>query len=93
MGQILLFIVIGFLAQIIDGALGMAYGVSATTFLLAFGVPPSLASASVHVAEVATTALSGLSHLGVGNVDIRLFKRLRSYAVGRNMLNLGHEPT
>ncbi len=76
MGQILLFIVIGFLAQIIDGALGMAYGVSATTFLLTFGVPPALASASVHVAEVATTALSGLSHLGFGNVDLRLFRRL-----------------
>jgi uncharacterized protein len=76
LGQILLFIVVGFLAQIIDGALGMAYGVSATTFLLAFGVPPALASASVHVAEVATTALSGLSHLGLGNVDLSLFKRL-----------------
>jgi len=76
MGQILLFIVIGFLAQIIDGALGMAYGVSATTFLLAFGVSPALASASVHLAEVVTTALSGLSHLGVGNVDLNLFKRL-----------------
>jgi uncharacterized protein len=75
-GQFLLFIVIGFLAQVIDGALGMAYGVSATTFLLAFGVPPALASASVHVAEVATTALSGLSHLGFGNVDLRLFRKL-----------------
>jgi len=76
MGQLLLFVVIGFLAQVIDGALGMAYGISATTFLLTFGAPPALASASVHIAEVATTALSGLSHLSFGNVDLRLFKRL-----------------
>jgi uncharacterized membrane protein YfcA len=70
------FVVIGFFAQVIDGALGMAYGVSATTFLLAFGVSPAAASASVHAAEVVTTALSGLSHLGFGNVDKNLFKRL-----------------
>ncbi len=76
MGQLLLFVVIGFLAQVIDGALGMAYGISATTFLLTFGAPPALASASVHVAEVATTALSGLSHLSFGNVDLRLFRKL-----------------
>jgi hypothetical protein len=67
---------IGFFAQIIDGALGMAYGVSATTFLLSFGISPAVASASVHAAECVTTALSGLSHLGFGNVDMRLFKRL-----------------
>lgn len=74
--QILLFIVIGFCAQMIDGALGMAYGVSATTFLLSFGVAPALASASVHAAEVVTTALSGLSHWRLGNVDMALFRRL-----------------
>ena len=76
MPRFLTFVVIGFFAQIIDGALGMAYGVSATTFLLAFGVSPAAASASVHAAEVVTTALSGLSHLGFGNVDKNLFKRL-----------------
>ncbi|MFM8320257.1 MAG: sulfite exporter TauE/SafE family protein [Chloroflexota bacterium] len=74
--NVALFALIGFLAQIIDGALGMAYGVSATTFLLSFGVSPALASASVHAAECVTTAFSGLSHLGFGNVDQRLFKRL-----------------
>lgn len=71
-----LFIVVGFLAQIIDGALGMAYGVSATAFLLNFGVAPALASAAVHAAECVTTALSGISHLGFGNVDKTLFRRL-----------------
>lgn len=74
--QILLFVVIGFFAQMIDGALGMAYGVSATTFLLTFGVPPAVASASVHFAEVITTAVSGLSHLGFGNVDRKMFGKL-----------------
>ena len=74
--EIITFIIIGFLAQIIDGALGMAYGVSATTFLLAAGVPPAIASASVHAAEVVTTAISGISHLSFGNVDKDLFKRL-----------------
>lgn len=60
----------------IDGTLGMAYGVSATTFLLAFGVPPAVASASVHAAEVFTTGISGLSHLGHGNVVKSLALRL-----------------
>jgi uncharacterized membrane protein YfcA len=76
LSQILLFVAIGFFAQMIDGALGMAYGVSATTFLLSFGVAPALASASVHAAEVVTTALSGLSHWRLGNVDMALFRRL-----------------
>lgn len=74
--QIMIFVLIGFLAQIIDGALGMAYGVSATAFLLSFGVAPALASASVHAAECVTTLFSGLSHLGFGNVEKELFKRL-----------------
>jgi uncharacterized membrane protein YfcA len=50
--DVLLFVVVGFAAQLIDGAMGMAYGVSATTVLLGFGVPPATASASVHAAEV-----------------------------------------
>lgn len=54
----------------------MAYGVSCTTFLLATGVPPAAASASVHTAEVFTTAVSGISHWRLGNVDRRLFWRL-----------------
>lgn len=76
MEQIFLYMVIGFCAQIIDGALGMAYGVSATTFMLTFGIPPAVASMSVHASETVTTALSGLSHLGFGNVDKNLVKRL-----------------
>src|SRR3989338_11194060 len=71
-----LFILVGFIAQMVDGALGMAYGVSATTVLLMIGVPPAAASASVHAAEVVTTGASGLSHLKFGNIDKALFKKL-----------------
>lgn len=74
--NILIFILLGFIAEIIDGALGMAYGVSCTTFLLSVGVSAPLASASVHFAEMFTTLTSGLSHLKFGNVDRNLFKRL-----------------
>ncbi len=74
--DILLFAVVGFLAQIIDGTLGMAYGVSSTTFLLSIGIAPAAASASVHTAEIFTTAVSGLSHWRFGNVDTALLKRL-----------------
>lgn len=74
--SILLFVIVGFVGQMIDGGLGMAYGVSANSVLLAFGIPPKLASASVHAAEVVTTAISGFSHHRVGNVDKRLVLRL-----------------
>lgn len=74
--QIVLFVIIGFCAQMIDGCLGMAYGVSSTTFLLSLGVPPALASASVHTAEVVTTGVSGISHWGFGNIDRRLVESL-----------------
>jgi uncharacterized membrane protein YfcA len=70
------FVVVGFLAQMIDGALGMAYGVSSTSFLLGIGIPPAAASASVHMAEIFTTAVSGLSHLRFGNVHKDLVTRL-----------------
>ncbi|MBK9330362.1 MAG: sulfite exporter TauE/SafE family protein [Sphingobacteriales bacterium] len=60
--EFILFIGAGFIAQIIDGALGMAYGVSCSTLLLSIGVPPAIASASVHTAEVFTSGVSGLSH-------------------------------
>jgi hypothetical protein len=66
----------GFIAQLIDGALGMAYGISSTTFLLTTGVSPAIASASVHLAEIFTTAVSGFSHWRFGNVDKELFKKL-----------------
>ncbi|RZK53493.1 MAG: siroheme synthase [Pedobacter sp.] len=73
---IIYFIIGGFLAQLVDGALGMAYGVSATTFLLSFGVSPAAASASVHASEIFTSGVSGLMHLKFGNVRTKLFKKL-----------------
>ncbi|ANB55907.1 sulfite exporter TauE/SafE family protein [Anoxybacillus sp. B7M1] len=69
MKKLIVFIMVGFIAQLIDGSLGMAYGVTSTTLLLAFGIAPAVASASVHLAEVVTTAASGASHLKFGNVD------------------------
>lgn len=72
----LVFLVVGFLAQIVDGALGMAYGVVSSSVLLAFGVPPAAASASVHAAEVFTSAASAGSHVWHRNVDWRLFRIL-----------------
>lgn len=66
---IALLAVVGFTAQIIAGALGMAYGVTSTTFLLSMGISPAAASASVHAAEIFTSGLSGLSHLRLGNTD------------------------
>ncbi|MCC9166844.1 sulfite exporter TauE/SafE family protein [Pontibacter sp. XAAS-A31] len=74
--EILVYIAAGFVAQLIDGALGMAYGVSATTFLLSFGVSPVFASASVHASEIFTSGASGLMHLKFGNVNSKLFKSL-----------------
>lgn len=76
MDDLATFIVVGFLAQLIDGTLGMAYGLSATTFLLTAGVPPAVASASVHAAEVITTGVSGLAHWNSGNVSSYLVRRL-----------------
>ncbi|MBP6366489.1 MAG: sulfite exporter TauE/SafE family protein [Nitrosomonas sp.] len=69
-------VAVGFLAQVVDGALGMAYGVTATTFLLASGASPAAASASVHIAEIFTTGVSGIAHAKFGNVDKQLFTRL-----------------
>ena len=61
--------IVGLAAQLVDGSLGMAYGVTSTTLLLAVGLTPALASASVHIAEVGTTLASGVSHWRFGNVD------------------------
>ncbi|HEU5162844.1 MAG TPA: sulfite exporter TauE/SafE family protein [Thermoanaerobaculia bacterium] len=76
MEHFLLFVLVGFVAQLIDGILGMAYGVSATSFLLSLGIAPAVASASVHAAEVVTTGFSGLAHLRFGNVDRTIVRRL-----------------
>ncbi|MCL6739816.1 sulfite exporter TauE/SafE family protein [Sphingomonas sp. RB56-2] len=70
------FILIGFAAQMVDGALGMAFGQISSTLLIALGVPPAAASAGVHTAETFTTAVSGISHVAHRNVDWRLFFRL-----------------
>lgn len=74
--EFLLIVLIGFLAQLIDGSLGMAYGVSSTTFLTSAGIPAKIASASVHTAEVFTTFISGVSHWKMKNVDWAVFKKL-----------------
>lgn len=71
-----LFVIGGFIAQMIDGALGMAYGVSANTFLLSMGIHPAASSASVHTAEIFTSATSGFSHWKLKNIDFNLFRRL-----------------
>ncbi|WP_420480262.1 sulfite exporter TauE/SafE family protein [Brevundimonas sp. FT23028] len=76
MDTFLLFLAVGFLAQAVDGALGMAYGVISSSVLLAFGVPPATASASVHGAEVFTTAASAGSHAWHRNIDWRLLAPL-----------------
>ena len=70
------FILIGFAAQMVDGALGMAFGVISSTLLVSIGVPPAAASAGVHVVETFTTGASGISHVLHRNVDWRLFLRL-----------------
>lgn len=70
------FVLAGFIAQIIDGALGMAYGVTASSLLMTFGLPPAVISATVHAAECFTTGASALSHRAFGNVDGRLFRAL-----------------
>jgi len=74
--DILYYVLGGFIAQMIDGALGMAYGVTATTFLLSVGISPAAASASVHASEVFTSGVSGYMHLKFGNVNSKLFKTL-----------------
>jgi uncharacterized membrane protein YfcA len=66
----------GFIAQLIDGALGMAYGVTASSLLLSFGVPPATASATVHAAECFTTGASALSHHAFRNISRLLFRKL-----------------
>ena len=74
--DILLYVIIGFVAQMIDGALGMAYGVTASSVLLSLGIPPATASACVHAAETFTTGASGIAHWRFGNVDRKLLVRL-----------------
>ncbi len=72
----LMFVAIGLGAQLVDGALGMAFGLVSSSILLAMGMPPAAVSASVHTAEVFTTGVSGAAHGMLGNVDRRLLLRL-----------------
>ncbi len=69
-------ILVGLLAQLVDGSLGMAYGITSTSFLIGIGATPAAASGAVHVAEIFTTAFSGISHIKFGNVHKDLFKKL-----------------
>jgi uncharacterized membrane protein YfcA len=66
----------GFVAQLVDGALGMGYGVTASSLLLSFGLPPATMSATVHAAECFTTGASGLSHHAFRNINAVLFRKL-----------------
>ncbi len=77
--QLVLYISGGFIAQMVDGALGMAYGVSVTTFLLSLGIPaitPAVASASMHASEIFTTGSSSLIYMRYKNINMRLFRKL-----------------
>lgn len=67
---------VGLAAQLVDGTLGMAYGITSTSSLLALGVPPAVSSASVHVAEMFTTGASAISHYRFGNINKKLLKSL-----------------
>lgn len=69
MKKLIIFSVIGFLAQLVDGSLGMGFGATSSSLLLMFGIAPAAASASIHMAEIATTAASGASHIWFKNVD------------------------
>ena len=76
MKTIVLIALVGFAAQLVDGSLGMAYGVTTTTLLLAIGTNPAAASATVHLAEIGTTLISGVSHWKFGNVDWGVVRKI-----------------
>ncbi|NHM30924.1 sulfite exporter TauE/SafE family protein [Neobacillus terrae] len=76
MRRLVVLALIGLAAQLVDGSLGMAYGVTSSSLLLMYGIAPAVVSASVHMAEVVTTAASGVSHLRFKNVDKQVVLRL-----------------
>lgn len=76
LNNFLTFVIAGFIAQLIGGALGMGYGISSNLLLMSFGVPPAVATASIHVAELFTAGASGFTHWKLDNVDKALFQRL-----------------
>ena len=79
---------IGLAAQAVDGALGMGYGVTASSFLLGTGASPAVASASTHIAKLFTTGVSGIAHAKYGNVDRKLFVRLLLPGMAGGMLGV-----
>src|SRR6187431_1185543 len=66
--ELLVFFLIGIFAQLVDGTLGMGYGATSSSFLLAYGIPPAISSTGVHVAEMFTTGASAISHHRFGNI-------------------------
>ncbi|MEU8160783.1 sulfite exporter TauE/SafE family protein [Micromonospora parva] len=76
MRKLLVLALVGLVAQLIDGSLGMAYGLTSSTLLLVAGVAPAAASASVHLAEIGTTLAAGVAHWRFGNVDWRVVTRI-----------------
>jgi uncharacterized membrane protein YfcA len=74
--EFLVFFLIGVFAQLVDGTLGMGYGATSTSFLLAYGVPPVVSSTAVHVSEMFTTGASAISHHRFGNINKKLVKHL-----------------
>jgi uncharacterized membrane protein YfcA len=74
--SVIVLALVGLAAQMVDGSLGMAYGVTSSTLLVASGISPAMASASVHLAEVGTTALSGAAHWRFGNIDWKVVAQL-----------------
>ncbi|MBE3569541.1 MAG: sulfite exporter TauE/SafE family protein [Bacillales bacterium] len=76
MQKLIVLALVGLAAQLVDGSLGMGYGLTSTSLLLMYGIAPAAASASVHMAEVVTTAASGISHMRFGNVDKEIVLKL-----------------
>ena len=74
--EFLIFFCIGVFAQLVDGTLGMGYGATSTSFLLAYGIPPAISSTGVHVAEMFTTGASAISHHRFGNINKKLVRHL-----------------
>lgn len=70
------FLIAGFIFAMIDGAIGMSYGVTSTTFSISMGIPPASASTAVHLSEILSNGIAGLMHYKMGNVNMKLFKML-----------------